>query len=329
MLGNRLGWLLSLCIVTMTALFLWSIHYIGNRMPEPGPVGLNAASYTMTLPADPRTVATWMSEDLDATPLYHQAIAEHDANPRAFERYIQSGTLTSEDARLVEKAVQLLVQARTSKGTGGVFGHKPELVITYDVSRPALRSLRNVGRVAERMGRLNQTGGNPARAKEIYEGMYTLGIKLMEERLAYDEWSVGRNLLMSKWIVELPEYSGDAHRFNAVEQQFKLIGNNSIRPVYSWIYLLNPDPDSYPAHETWTGDMIAVATRGGDPMWRIEATLALGRARFQGARRGDQVSAEKTLKELVSDPNPFIQFAAKAARELTREELRKIPTVIE
>src|SRR5687767_3959847 len=74
MLGNRLGWLLSLCIVTMTALFLWSIHYIGNRMPEPGPVGLNAASYTMTLPADPRTVATWMSEDLDATPLYHQAI---------------------------------------------------------------------------------------------------------------------------------------------------------------------------------------------------------------------------------------------------------------
>lgn len=329
MFGNRLGWLLSLVVVMLTAAFLWSIDYAARRMPEAGPVGQKAASYSLALPLDPRVAATWMSDERNAAPLYMQAIAEHDANPKAFERYLATGRLNTPEHQAVEKAVRLLVDARTSKTIGGVFGERPELVITYD-NRPALNSLGAVADVARKIGRQRQSAGELPKAQEIYEALYTLGIKLMEERLAYEEWHVGRNLLpVGRWLGELPDYSTQAHRFEAVENQFKIVGYQSVVPVRNLIFVLNPDPDTNPSHATWTGDMIALATRGGDPMWRIEATLALGRARFQGYSRADVVNADKTLAALEKDPDPHVQYAAKKARALTREELRRIPTVIE
>lgn len=330
MFGNRAGWLLSLTIVMATAAFLFSIDYMGRRAPDPGPIGQNAASYSLVPPIDPRSVAPWMTEELDAAPIYMEVIAAHDANPRAFERYSASGRLTSPDYQAVEKAVQLLVQARKSQGVGGVFAAKPELVITYNLHRPAVKALETVGSVALKVGRQHQSAGDLPKATEIYEGIYTLGVKLAEERMAYNEWYVGRNMLtVGRWLGELPAHSAQADKFQAIDSQFKALGDKSITPVRNVIFVLNPDPAEYPSHATWTGDMIALATRAGDPMWRIEATLALGRARFQGYTRSDVRAAEMTLARLATDSNPHVQFAAKVARELTREELRRIPTVLD
>ncbi|HEV8379394.1 MAG TPA: hypothetical protein VGP99_11135, partial [Tepidisphaeraceae bacterium] len=65
MFGNRLGWGISAAIVVGTTLIMWWLYTAGSQIAAPGKVGLNAASYSMQLPLDPRSLATWMSEEQD------------------------------------------------------------------------------------------------------------------------------------------------------------------------------------------------------------------------------------------------------------------------
>ena len=77
-----------------------------------------------------------------------------------------------------------------------------------------------------------------------------------------------------------------------------------------------------------TGDIFEIANRSQERMWRVEAILKLGRMKFDvGGNRGrfgDQAGAKRYLKSRVSDPDPFIKTAAKAAKDLTIEQYRSM-----
>jgi len=89
MFGNLLGWIISLVILALTTVVMAGFYMAGAYISEPGAVGRNAASYSMQLPLDPRSLATWMSEEQDAIAIYKEAIGEYNARPQAYNIYIE------------------------------------------------------------------------------------------------------------------------------------------------------------------------------------------------------------------------------------------------
>jgi hypothetical protein len=315
MFGNRLGWGISAVIIVGTTLIMWWLYQAGSQIAAPGTVGLNAANYSMQLPLDPRSLATWMSEEQDAMAIYKEAIAEYDAKPRAYNIYIERGKLNSPEYAAVEKGVNLLVKASTMRRPG-VFADRPGELITYDSDRPALKeALRTIGKTAMKVGRQLEVEKNVTKAREIYRGVYTLGVKLYEERLVFDEWYEAREMLsVAKWLGEIAESGDEASRFKQVDDQILSFYKTKIEPVQNTIMVLYPQ----------TGDVAALAVHGGDVMWRVEAVLTLGRCRYTSPRSGDQFGATKLIDQLLNDPEPRVRLAASVAKALTRESIHKI-----
>jgi hypothetical protein len=329
MFGNRLGWGISAAIVITTVAIMWGLYTAGSQFEEPGAVGRNAAGYSMQLPLDPRSLATWMTEEQDAIAIYKEAIADFNSHPQAYNIYIERGKLNSPEYARIEKGVDLLVKAATMRRPG-VFSDRPAELITYDTDRPALKeALLTIGRTAKKVGRqieIQETQSpeekkkNVSRAREIYRGVYSLGVKLYEERMVFDEWDVARETLsVTKWLAEIAESSDEAARFKQVDDQILPFYKSKIEPVQTTIMVLRPEA----VDRTW-GDVAALAVNGGDLMWRVEAVLALGRCRYTSPRAGDQFGATKLIDQLITDPEPRVKLAATAAKGLTREGIHKL-----
>src|SRR2546423_8635060 len=210
MFGNRLGWGISAAIVVVTALLMSLLYKLGTQIAPPGTVGLNAANYTMQLPIDPASLATWMSEEQDAIAIYKEVIGEYDAKSRAYNGCIERGKFNSPEYAQIEKGVNLLVKASTMRRPG-VFADRPAELITYDTDRPALKeALRTVAKTAMKVGRQLELEKNVSKAREIYRGVYTLGVKLYEERLVFDEWyEVWEMLAVGKWMGAIADSGGE------------------------------------------------------------------------------------------------------------------------
>jgi hypothetical protein len=324
MFGNILGWSISGVILILTTIAMWGFYVAGAYLSPPGTVGQKAASYSMQLPLEPRSLATWMTEDGDAIAIYKEAIADYNAKTRYYNAYIERGKPNSPEYKQIENGINLLVKAATSKRPG-VFADRPGELITYDTDRPALKeALRTIGTAAKKVGRQiegqpatspSETEKNRARAREIYRAVYTLGVKLYEERLVFDEWYEAREMLsVAKWLGETSESADEGNRFKQVDNQILEFYKTKIEAVQNTIMVLYPN----------AGDVAALATNAGDPMWRVEAILALGRARYTAARAGDQLGATRLIEALTSDSDPRIRLAATVAKNLTREGVHKL-----
>ncbi|HEV8604671.1 MAG TPA: hypothetical protein VGQ99_04860 [Tepidisphaeraceae bacterium] len=315
MFGNRLGWGISSLIIVLTTLLMWWLYTAGTQIAPPGTVGLNAASYSMQLPLDPRSLATWMTEEQDAVAIYKEAIADYNAKTRYYNAYIERGKLNTPEYAQIEKGVNLLVKASTMRRPG-VFSDRPAELITYDTDRYALKeALRSLGQTAMKVGRQNEVDKNLPRAREIYRAVYTLGVKLYEERLVFDEWHEAREMLsVAKWLGEISESGDEAARFRQIDAQILPFYKSKIEAPQNTIMVLYPQ----------TGDVAALSKYAPDLMWRVEAILALGRCRYTSPRAGDQLGATKLIDELQTDPDPRIRLAASVAKSLTRESIHKI-----
>jgi hypothetical protein len=315
MFGNVLGWAISVLILLATTVGMSCMYTAGTQIAPPGTVGLNAASYSMQLPLDPRSLATWMTEEQDAVAIYKEAIADYNAKTRHYNAYIERGKLNSPEYAEIEKGVNLLVKAATMRRPG-VFSDRLAELITYDSDRPALKeALRSLGQTAMKVGRQNELDKNVSRAREIYRAVYTLGVKLYEERLVFDEWHEAREMLsVAKWLGEISESGDEASRFKQIDAQILPFYKSKIEAPQNTIMVLYPQ----------TGDVAALAKNAGDSMWRVEAILALGRCRYTSPRAGDQLGATRLIDELQTDPDPRIRLAASVAKSLTRESIHKI-----
>jgi hypothetical protein len=311
MFGNRLGWGISGVIYLMAGAFLWYLHHRGTAMIEPTAVGLAAKTYTMKLDIEPRAIATWMTDEGSGIDAYKEAIAEYRKNPRAYDQYDAKLNTPSHEA--VKPALNALIKARTLKGPG-VFSDRKQGMITYDSDRPELKevifTLRDVSR---KVGRLLQNSGEKQQARQLYEAMFTLGLKLWEERYVYDEMYEGRQwMLVSEWMAEMADSSAEKSQLAAFEAQFPPFFKKHVDPPRGALARAYPH----------TGDAMALARNGGDRMWRVEGAFALGRCKFVAETAADQSGAKAELERLTADPDPHVALAAKLARDLTVEEFR-------
>ena len=316
MFGNRIGFGVSVVILIAAGLFLWFIQVIGTAMSPETAVGANAATYTMKLPINPRDLATWMTEDGDSTPVYKELDAFVDKEHNAFYFFTEKGSVESGHIAKIEQAAALLIKAGRLKG-GGVFKDNPADLITYDSDRPRLKRVDVMKDAFLRLGARYMAANQTDKARDVYQGLYSMGVKMYEERFIFEEWFTGRALMaFSQYLakIEKEKSPAAAEKFLSFEAQFPPFHKANIAAVQNAIQVVDPN----------SGDVAALALKGGDAMWRVEAILALGRVKYSGHTAPDQKGALRIVTQLANDPDPRIKTAATAARDLTVEDFRKI-----
>ena len=316
MFGNALGWAISAVIVGATIWFLTILGAQGDISP-PGPVGENAANWTVRLPVEPGGLAPFMVEPTEPGPLYKEAIALYEADEYELKRS-QPKSTQSVGAQRWGKIMELALKAGKSSRPV-VFAGNPGDVINYDPDRPKLEALRAVGKMTVHIGLLHGGEGNKDQKRQYMEAAFALGARLYNERLTFGEYMVATELLgdAGQELANLAMESGQAGRAGAL-RDFDLKRQESyrkqIRPVQEAVMVVEPNP----------GDIFALADKAPEPMWRVEAVLALGRLRYSAERFADKQGATQVIAILCTAGDPRIRTAAIAARDLTVEQFRKL-----
>src|SRR4051794_33536078 len=190
MWGNRLGWVVSACLVLLVAKPLW----IASQAPRASsPSGVFPALMSrIALPADAKSVAPGvMAEPCDAGDLYREAIQEYQSNRRAYDKYFSNPRSAQAEK---PKAVELLTQAsRCADMT--LFVKTPSELLNYRPETPGVETMEKLGRMANQLGLLYRLDKKPQEARRYFEAMFALGYHLYAERVAWIEFTAGVNLM--------------------------------------------------------------------------------------------------------------------------------------
>jgi hypothetical protein len=320
MWGNALGWCISAVMVVATAGGItWlnrNMESISSRTAFSRDSDNGAA---IALPVAPLTVLPGMTEPTDAGPIYRRAIEAYQKDPATYGRFSRAGRVNDV---IDVPAIRILTEATNCSGAT-IFSDEPAQVVNFNPDKPELEALRTLGACARRAGQLIEKT-DPTEALRLYEATFALGAKLYAERLTYEELDTGLTLVAeaSRMIHDLSAASGNTARAQACkafDEARKSYVEQRIQPVQRIIS--SADQQVLEQH---AGDVFYFARSAGDRTWRVEAIFKLGRYRFNAGRIGDQSNAMVVIRELLNDPDPVIQTAAAAARDLTQEQYRML-----
>jgi hypothetical protein len=246
---------------------------------------------------------------------YRGAISAYLENRALYENFATMGTLKSPKVQQLAAIDQIVNASPQSEP----FAKHPGEVIGYQNSKPAIEALSVLGRVMiDRLALLNQREGKTDEARKYALAGAALGEALSRERLCWDEFALGQELL-SKSATILSK-GDDGAMWKTFDEQRTQFFNEQIDPMIRMIRSI--DPKTVGTH---TGDVFQLAKRSQERMWRVEAILALGRVRFfTGTSRSaaDQRAALAAVKKIADrDPDPVTR-RHEAARDLTAEQYR-------
>jgi hypothetical protein len=324
MWGNRLGWTISALIVLATAGLLWLLSGIGNRS-KPTTFSRDEHNFAeLAIPKPPLIPST--TQPTAAGPTWRSATDAFDRDRALYEDFAITGSLK---AKRVDElaAVEVLVGA-SELALPGVFASNPEALVNYNNTKPPLEALRILGRVmVDRLALLHSR--DPAKrdlAEKYARAGAVLGDALSRERLTYDEFALGQELLgksafLMARFAEQRNDTANAWAWRDFEQRRQLFVKEQIEPTLAFVRSIDAKVVG-----TRTGDVFELARRSKERMWRVEAVMALGRVRYfvgTSESAADQRAARAVVTELAEkDPDPIVRLAAKAARDLTLEQYR-------
>jgi hypothetical protein len=323
MWGNRLGWGISLVIAVVVIGALSFYARAASRMSDPTPFASDAADATAAIPVPAQGVMGRDPQPCDAAQPYSEAIALYRKERHVYND-VAAGVSRATDAAQLPAVQRLIEGAHCGQMT--LFTHDPGLVIRYGPAEE-LEALRTVARAAVRLGLTHQAANRNADAIRCYEAAFALGAKLYDERLTYRQMMIGTELMGEAGVglSRLTFKTGDTARSEAA-QKFEVARvrtfKSHVQPVATKVISIDAGTVSQHA-----GDMFYLADHATERMWRVEAILALGRMRFfvgEGRRAGDQRGASRALTRHAASNDPVIRAAAKAAQELTREQMRTL-----
>jgi hypothetical protein len=323
MWGNRLGWGISAAIAIVVVGSLTFLVRAASRISDATDFGRDAAGNSVAISVPAQQVVGGTPQTCDAAQPYSEALALYRREPTLYDD-IAGGTSRATDASKLP-AVQRLIEG-THCSSMTLFSADPAQVVRYG-DAPDLEALRSLGRAAVRVGLVHQQAKRNPAAIKCYEAAFALGSKLYDERLTYREMMIGNELMGESGVglSRLAFNMGDTSRSEAA-QKFELARRaaftSNALPIAT--KLISIDPNIVAAH---AGDMFYLAEHATERVWRVEAIMGLGRMRFfvgTDGRIGDQRGATRALKRIADEKDPVIRAAAKAALELTREQMRTL-----
>jgi hypothetical protein len=333
MFGNRLGWGISAVLTLLVLLVLHWVAQVGAISPPShgvvtltGRVTLNLADHPDTLdviqlPFNPQGVLPTMTESDDAAPLYRKAIQELDSDKYTYRDLFETGKPKTTNYKDLP-ALEFLVEARNLRGMK-LFAAEPAKVVAYgrDATEP-IEAIYYAGKAASKLSLYIQKD-KPADALILAEAVFSLGVKLCEERIRWREFDAGAELLrdgaylISKLDPARPEAA-------AVDAGMKRLLESRCIPLWTVIGSVDQDVIGRTA-----GDVFYIAKNSRERLWRVEAILKLGRYRYNvgtNGRSGDQRWARITVNRMAKDPklDPVLRTAAQAASNLTLPQYNTI-----
>ena len=316
MWGNFQGWVISafLAFVIVGTLF-WL--FAVSRVSAPTDLTKDPANLAaVALPVAPEDAWELATQEGDAAGPYNQAIDAWDVNTELAAKKFDANP-TGEPP----KSISLLIDARHYKEMN-LFAKDPPSVINYDSRHERLENLAGAGKYANLAGLSLHLHNKNQDAKKYLEAAFALGRHLYHERLIDEEYEDGVSLMAGATAAMLQIAPKGSKLFDQLTEFDK--GRNDydgkhMTPIRRAITSADPR-----VLETYAGDVFVFAKEAKEPMWRVEATLKLGRYRFDAGTFGDQVGAVRAIHDLLKDPDPRVVAAATAARDLTIEQYRMI-----
>lgn len=340
MFGNLQGWIASLVIAGLT---VGLIYWKGTSEGISKPTGsLAVAMAPVAIAPDPNTVLPPGTKDADAGEIYRELAAAVGAKEQAYEDFRKAaGPKKRAAAKPLEPDMELLVRAGEC-GRMDLFAKNPGEVVNYANRKPVLPELQQAGAVGVGVAALwltpdSNSGSNtkkgkgkgkaepvdPAKGRRLLEAVFHLGRFLAEERVSFDEYRIGVDLMGSAAHTLARFGNVDASRKDALT---RLAAAATVKEYEAVVRTITGIPGEGKLMAA-PGDVFDVALNGREPMWRTEAVLKLGRMRWMtGVKFGDQRGAGEVLKDLAgrADLPPNVKAAAVAGRDLTVERFRMI-----
>jgi hypothetical protein len=316
MFGNRLGWSISIIILIFAGLLARLIDQTAQSSPATGWIQKTIKPISAIASVD--QIIPGMDSNRDAGDLYRRAIAAYRDEPAPYDA-IAAGKPPSLAA---VTGLRAIVDAG-SYGKMDLFQSRPEQIVQYERDDDPLRALGQVARAVVQVA----LRSDPATSGRFYSAVLSLGIKLYQERVVYDELAMGEELMG----VACNGLKGLAHRAKdaAVEQRIEQFDTqrlstniSEIQPV--WAVMGSVDMNTISAY---AGDWFELSQdKAVDPLWQVEGILKLGQLKYAAARLADQKTAHRVLTDLAKDTNqtPGIRAAAVVGRDLTIEQYRSI-----
>ena len=329
MFGNRLGWGISAVLSAAILLLVWKLASL-NAISAPsqgivsrtGNVALNLAASpdklaAIVTPFNSQSILPTMTDPADPAPIYRDAIADYRANPDVYS--------APKDLK-GPKGFDALVRAKNCRPST-VFAGKAGEVIGYKVGSADpladVEALYAVGKSAAKAA-LGARRENPAEALNLAEAVFSLGVKLFEERLRYREFDAGAELLRDgAYLIGEMDPARKAATDGVGPAMKQLITERAL-PLWTVVSSIDPGVVGRTA-----GDVFHLAKNSKERLWQIEATLKLGRMKHdqgEGGRGADGRWAAITVKRMANDAalDPAVRAAAQRASELTVEQHRML-----
>ncbi len=325
MWGNLRGW--SIAAIWIVLCCAW-LYFLATRSAATPPTAFSADANNFAaikLPTPPGDLLAHESPNVDAADLYRRAIAECDDHPGLYENFATLGTLSSPTVDKLD-AIDLLVKAATGRNAK-IFTPHPEQLFNFIHTKPPLESLRILSRVCiDRMALLNQKANHTNVAIKYYQAGFALGWSLCNERLTYDEFQLGEEIISKACagMTSLLDKTSKADepfviRDFAARQSAEI--QQHVDPVLAVVRSIDAKVVG-----PRTGDVFELARRSHERMWRIEAIFATGRIRYfagdSGTAANQRIATQLLRKLSTDDPDPLVRRAAAIARDLTIEEYR-------
>jgi hypothetical protein len=316
MFGNLLGWCISVCILLAAGAWLKSVHEA--RRPTPptaftADLEVLASGKLPQLPPLPTRARDADSFSVD--PVIEWALKHRER----CERFLAH---PDPDALKGLDLLELLIRWSAAPPEKGIFLQRPSDVVTYH-EKPRLDALVLSGFCAiEAAGLLAER--DRERALALAHAAVELGRRLCLERLSYAEYAAGLELLARSvpGYAKLVSDAGESELASRLLEWDRSRAESFQEQVIPVLRVVGSiDPGVVDRH---AGDVVRIATTAPERMWRVEATLKLGRHRFTAPKVGDRIAARQTLEKLLSDPDPIVRQAAEQAKALTPEDLRLV-----
>jgi hypothetical protein len=345
MWGNLTGWTISAALAVAILSFAAWIHQLGepsdpvaiprlvNGRPIGSPLSADVTLSAIRLPIDPDTVVRPPGSG-DAGPLLEAALDafRQPATNEAYRQFLSRRRTLDDFDRLPRLPIDKLVEAGEARSIRWLAAD-PARVINYDTdAREDLRDLQQLAAAAIALANYKllipegqATMRDPDGARRIFQAVFVLGARLAEERVVYDQFNVGLELIAqaTSGLLKLGEAGGSLElvgRLRQFDEQRTRYVNEQVLPV--WRVISSADAEVIERH---AGNLFETARASQERMWRVESILKLGRMRYDASRAANQAYAERVLRELAEDTSdPALAAAVKAARELTVEQFRRI-----
>lgn len=308
-----------LALLLFTAGFLYLRFFIGapDAFSAPTEFGNKAPEYALDLDPDPVSIVDlYAVADGDASDLYLRLDGLIKAHQADLEAYAKNPIPTHPGHEFTEQAIELLVQASTIY-QGDVYKSRMNLLINYNTQPDdSLKRIELLNLVANALADDAEKQSRSSFAIDIHKGLFALGARMYAERYSIEELSVALALMNSAGqIARLREEIDDRLTEWCAQYDKNIEGFVAVQfdPVAMEVLKLNAAP----------GDMAALIEKS-DPLWKIQATLALGKLRFTAPEGSDRKAAGFYLKNLQASDDPALRAAANAAMNLTADQLHKM-----